>query len=48
MVNDMTIRSHKIIVECFVAERNDIKVKTAGRISTMRPHGKTAFLDIRD
>ncbi|MEK6635708.1 MAG: lysine--tRNA ligase [Planctomycetota bacterium] len=38
----------KSVVECFVAERNDIKVKTAGRISTMRPHGKTAFLDIRD
>ncbi|OHB37441.1 MAG: lysine--tRNA ligase, partial [Planctomycetes bacterium GWA2_39_15] len=38
----------KSVVECFVAERNDIKVKAAGRISTMRPHGKTAFLDIRD
>ncbi|MEK6558680.1 MAG: lysine--tRNA ligase [Planctomycetota bacterium] len=41
-------QSIKSIVESFVAERNDIKVKTAGRISTMRPHGKTAFLDIRD
>lgn len=41
-------RSLKSIAESFVPEQNDIKVKAAGRIATMRPHGKTAFLDIRD
>lgn len=41
-------QSIKSITESFVAERDDIQAKTAGRISTMRPHGKTAFLDIKD
>lgn len=41
-------QSIKSIIESFVAERDDIQAKTAGRISTMRPHGKTAFLDIKD
>ena len=43
--NTQSIQS---IIESFVPEQNDIKVKAAGRISTMRPHGKTAFLDIKD
>ncbi|MDR4508774.1 MAG: lysine--tRNA ligase [Candidatus Brocadiaceae bacterium] len=43
--NTQSIQS---ILESFVEERNDIKAKAAGRISTMRPHGKTAFVDIRD
>lgn len=43
--NTQSIQS---ILDSFIADRDDIKVKTAGRISTMRPHGKTAFLDIRD
>jgi len=38
----------KSILDSFVPERTDVKVRAAGRISTMRPHGKTAFLDIRD
>lgn len=38
----------KSILDSFVADQDDGKVKAAGRISTMRPHGKTAFLDIRD
>ena len=38
----------KSILDSFVPERTDIKVRAAGRISTLRPHGKTAFLDIRD
>ena len=38
----------KSILDSFVPERTDIKVKAAGRISTIRPHGKTVFLDIRD
>src|SRR3989338_8212633 len=41
-------QSIKAILDSFVPEQNDIKVRTAGRISTIRPHGKTAFLDIRD
>src|SRR3990170_80138 len=41
-------QSIKSILDSFVPERTDIKVRAAGRISTMRPHGKTAFLDIRD
>ena len=36
------------IIEKFIPEQNDIKVRAAGRIMTMRPHGKTAFMDIRD
>src|SRR4030065_1076820 len=38
----------KSILDSFVADREDIRVKTAGRIATMRPHGKTAFVDIKD
>ncbi|MBI5307470.1 MAG: lysine--tRNA ligase [Planctomycetes bacterium] len=38
----------KSILDSFVADREDIRVKAAGRISTMRPHGKTAFVDIKD
>src|SRR3990170_731560 len=41
-------QSIKSILDSFVPERTDVKVRAAGRISTMRPHGKTAFLDIRD
>ena len=36
------------IIEKFIPEQNDIKVRAAGRIMTIRPHGKTAFMDIRD
>lgn len=43
--NKQSIQS---ILESFVPDQSDMKVKTTGRISTMRPHGKTAFLDIRD
>ncbi len=43
--NTQSIQS---ILGSFIADRDDIKVKAAGRISTMRPHGKTAFLDIKD
>ncbi|OHB94508.1 MAG: lysine--tRNA ligase, partial [Planctomycetes bacterium RIFCSPHIGHO2_12_42_15] len=38
----------KSILDSFVPEQTDIKAKAAGRISTIRPHGKTVFLDIRD
>ncbi|MBM2835186.1 MAG: Lysine--tRNA ligase, partial [Candidatus Brocadiaceae bacterium] len=41
-------QSIKSILDSFVPERTDIKVRAAGRISTLRPHGKTAFLDIKD
>ncbi len=41
-------QSIKSVIDSFVADRDDIKAKAAGRIATMRPHGKTAFLDIRD
>ena len=41
-------QSIKSVLDSFVPERTDIKVRAAGRILTMRPHGKTAFLDIRD
>ena len=41
-------QSIKSVLDSFVTERTDIKVRAAGRISTMRPHGKTAFLDIKD
>ena len=41
-------QSIKFVLDSFVPERTDIKVRAAGRILTMRPHGKTAFLDIRD
>lgn len=41
-------QSIKSILDSFVAEKDDIRVKAAGRIMTMRPHGKTAFLDMRD
>jgi len=41
-------QSIKSILDSFVADRNDIKVKAAGRIATIRPHGKTTFMDIRD
>ncbi len=43
--NTQSIQS---IFDSFIADRDDIKVKAAGRISTMRPHGKTAFLDVKD
>lgn len=43
--NTQSIQS---ILDSFIADRDDIKVRAAGRISTMRPHGKTAFLDIKD
>ncbi|MCF6158602.1 MAG: lysine--tRNA ligase [wastewater metagenome] len=43
--NKQSIQS---VIESFVPERDNIRVKATGRISTMRPHGKTAFLDIRD
>lgn len=43
--NKQSIQS---VIESFVPERDDIKAKTAGRISTVRPHGKTTFLDIKD
>src|SRR4030067_3878434 len=38
----------KSILDSFVADREDIRVKTAGRIATMRQHGKTEFVDIKD
>ncbi|MBM4054212.1 MAG: lysine--tRNA ligase [Planctomycetes bacterium] len=41
-------QSIQTILKEFVPERDDLKVKAAGRIMTMRPHGKTVFLDIRD
>ncbi|MGQ3685688.1 MAG: lysine--tRNA ligase [Candidatus Loosdrechtia sp.] len=43
--NKQSIQS---VIESFMPERDDIKAKAAGRISTIRPHGKTAFLDIKD
>ena len=43
--NTQSIQS---VLDSFIADRDDIKAKAAGRISTMRPHGKTAFLDIKD
>ena len=41
-------QSINAIIEKFIPEQNDIKVRAAGRIMTIRPHGKTAFMDIRD
>ena len=43
--NTQSIRS---ILDGFVADKDDIKARAAGRIATMRPHGKTAFVDIKD
>ena len=36
------------IVTEYTDEKEGTSVRVAGRIMTMRPHGKTAFLDIRD
>src|SRR4030067_1694145 len=41
-------QSIKSVLDSFVPERTDIKVRAAGRISTIRPHGNTASLDIKD
>jgi len=41
-------QSINAIIEKFIPEQNNIKVRAAGRIMTIRPHGKTAFMDIRD
>lgn len=42
------VQSIQTILEGFVPDLDDVKAKAAGRIMTMRPHGKTVFLDIRD
>ena len=41
-------QSINAIIEKFIPEQNNIKVRAAGRIMTIRPHGKTEFMDIRD
>lgn len=39
------VQSIQSILESYSPECDDLKVKAAGRIMTMRPHGKTVFLD---
>jgi len=38
----------KSVLDSFAPEQTDTKARAAGRISTIRPHGKTVFLDIKD
>ncbi|GJQ59720.1 MAG: lysine--tRNA ligase [Candidatus Scalindua sp. AMX11] len=38
----------KRVVDNFSEDRENVKVRCAGRITTMRPHGKAAFFHIKD
>lgn len=38
----------KSVVDGYSDENEGVKVRAAGRVTTMRPHGKAAFFDIRD
>ena len=42
------IQSAASIINAFSEEKENVKVRAAGRIVNLRPHGKAGFLDIKD